>query len=304
MFNSKIVCTYLYCISKYGYPPKAEDSIKYIDEMIELGFQSIELEGIREDHLSKMFESRNKVSQKLISNNISLPFFCAVLPGLTSLDKIEQQKQFDLFDKGCQIANLFGSIGILDNAPLPPYEFPENIPISRHYDVNVLGSVSLPKGITWDYIWQHIIESYKNICDIAYTYKLSYQLHPAVGVLASSADGYLNLFNALQRDNLRFNIDISNQFAMKENVNLALHRLANHIDYIHISDNSGKKVEHLSIGDGIINWDKFYETLDIINFNGHIGIDIGGAESTVDNLDSAYKNAAIHISKNWMKVNV
>ncbi len=34
---------------------------------------------------------------------------------------------------------------------------------------------------------------------------------------------------------------------MKDNLALSLHRLKDHIDYIHISDNRGQKVEHLNV---------------------------------------------------------
>ena len=41
-------------------------------------------------------------------------------------------------------------------------------------------------------------------------------------------------------------------------------------------------MEHLAIGQGKIRWDVFFETLETIDFRGHIGIDIGGAESDVE----------------------
>ncbi len=288
----KIVCTYLYTISKYGYPPKAEDTTSYIDEMNSLGFNTIELEGIREDHLLKVYNIRHEIKLKLSNLNLQLPYFCAVLPGITSLDHKKQQVQFDLLDKACKAAKLFGSHGILDNAPLPPYQFPKNIPVTRHYDTDVLGNVTLSKDYKWEFVWEHIIETYRNICDKTAEYGLTYQVHPAVGLLASSADGFLNLFDKVKRDNLRFNFDTANQFVMKENINLAFSRLAEHIDYIHISDNRGTKVEHLPLGEGNINWELFFETLDSNSFNGFIGLDIGGDETLINDLDTAYKDSA------------
>jgi sugar phosphate isomerase/epimerase len=304
IINSKIVCTYLYAISKYGYPPRAENTLDYIDEMTSLGFTSIELEGIRAEHLTKVYSLKNEIKRKLISENIQLPYFCAVLPGLTSLNSKEQESNFALLRKGCEIAKLFNAKGVLDNAPLPPYQFADDIPVTRHYDENVLASAALPKNKSWEYLWNHIVDAYKHICDIAAEYDLTYQLHPAVGVLSSNTDGFLNLFNAVNKDNLRFNFDTANQFVQKENLNLALKRLAGFIDYIHISDNRGIKVEHLKLGDGEINWEMFFETLCQIDFDGYIGIDIGGAESEVNDLDIAYSEAAKFITNNWKKLTV
>jgi sugar phosphate isomerase/epimerase len=297
MINSKIVCTYLYSITKYGYPPKADATLKYIDEMHGLGFNTIELEGIREEHLIEVTGMKKEIKKKLVNNDLQLPYFGAVLPGLTSLISKEQELQFDLLKKACEAAKLFGSQGILDNAPLPPYEFPSDIPVTRHYDEDILGSVSLPKKYNWKYVWDHIVETYRIICDITAEYGLTYQIHPAVGLLASSADGFLNLFNSVKKDNLRFNFDTANQYVMKENINLSFIRLAEHIDYIHISDNRGTKVEHLPLGEGKINWELFFETIDSQNFDGFIGLDIGGAETEISDIDKAYKDSAEFVMK-------
>ena len=97
-----------------------------------------------------------------------------------------------------------------------------------------------------------------------------------------------------------FNFDTSNQFIVKDNLALALRRLKDHVDYIHVSDNGGKRLEHLEIGKGVIRWDIFFETLDLINYKGLIGLDIGGSESGVADLNKAYQNSADWLEKNWL----
>ena len=84
---------------------------------------------------------------------------------------------------------------------------------------------------------------------------------------------------------------------------LSLRRLTDSIDYIHLSDNRGLQVEHLTPGQGVINWDTFFETLDLIGFNGLIGLDIGGAESQVGDIDEAYKKSAQWLAERWKKLN-
>ena len=299
MYDKKIICAYLYIITKYGYPPPAKDTVKYIREMKDLGFKSIELEGVRENHLSEMYDLRFEIKDELNKLDLSLPYFCAVLPGLTSPDKSERNRQLKLFEKGCEIAKTFGSDGILDNAPLPPYVFPENIPVVRHYDENVIASAAFPGNLSWSEFWDYLAGTLREACDIASAYGLTYQLHPSIGVLSSNTDGFLYLNDAVKRDNLRFNLDTANQFAMKENLSLSLRRLAGFIDYIHISDNRGCKVEHLKIGEGNINWRVFMDTLKEISFTGYMGLDIGGEESEVDNLNEAYISSA-----NWLNTNI
>lgn len=53
-FDPWIVACYLYPITRYGYPPPAEHTERYVQELHALGFQSIELEGIHAQHLSHM----------------------------------------------------------------------------------------------------------------------------------------------------------------------------------------------------------------------------------------------------------
>ncbi len=96
-------------------------------------------------------------------------------------------------------------------------------------------------------------------------------------------------------------MDTANQFFLKDNLLLSLQRLEGHIDYIHVSDNRGFRVEHLVPGDGNIPWESFFETLDRVNYKGLWGIDIGGAESDVTDYNSAYRTTAGWIHENWFK---
>lgn len=292
MIDPRITCCYLYTISKYGYPPAAEDTLKYLDEYKSMGFQSVELEGIRKDHLEKVYKIRKQIAVRIKEHKLEVPYFCIVLPGLSSADANERKENLDLFRKGCEIAHLLGSKGVLDNAPLPPYQFPDDIPVVRHYHEDVILSAKFPKDLNWKNYWDQMVETYREACDIASEYNLTYQMHPALGVLSATTDAFLYFHDAVGRDNLRFNFDTANQYFLKDNLQLSIRRLADYIDYIHISDNGGNRVEHLAIGDGVIRWEDFFETLDMIKFKGHFGIDMGGAESVVEDLDTAYINAA------------
>ncbi|VAX25427.1 hypothetical protein MNBD_IGNAVI01-1832 [hydrothermal vent metagenome] len=298
-FSENIVCAYLYSITKYGYPPPAENTLKYIDEMASLGFQSIELEGIREEHLNKVYELKDDITQKLNKLELSVPYFCVVLPKLSSPDSEVIKHQLKTFEKGCEIAKQFGAKGVLDNAPLPPYQFPEDVPVVRHYGEEEIGTAYFPDNLDWKNYWDRLTATYSECCDIAANYDLTYQLHPALGLLSSNADAFLKFYDDVNRENLRFTFDTANQFAMKENLSLSLIRLAEFIDYIHISDNGGGRIEHLQLGKGKIRWDVFFDTLKKTKFNGYFGIDIGGDESSVADLDSAYIHAAEFLEKQF-----
>ena len=292
MFSERIVSCYLYVITKYGYPPPAKDSRKYLEEMKALGFKSVELEGIREEHLGEMYDIRNDVAMWAKELELSIPIFCIVLPGLSSPVEAERNTSLALFEKGCDVAAAVGAKGVLDNAPLPPYHFPEDIPIVRHYDEDVLRSAAVPDDLDWSSYWDQLVDAYRQACDIAAARNLTYQMHPCLGVLSATTDAFLYFYEAVGRDNLRFNLDTANQFMMQDNLAFSLIRLKGLVDYIHVSDNPGDRVEHLEPGKGAINWDVFFETIDRVGYKGHFGVDVGGHESRVDDLDNAYRNTA------------
>ncbi len=200
----KLVCCYLYPITKYGYPPPAKDTIKYIEEMRDLGFSTIELEGIREQHLSEVFDLRHQIKDKLDEFKMTVPYFCAVLPGLSSADKEERDKNITLFEKGCKTAAHLGSKGLLDNAPIPPYQFPSEIPVTRHYDGEVMMKARFPDNLAWNIYWEGLVKTFQQLCDIAADYGLTYQLHPSLGTLSATAEGFLHFYEAVGRKNLKF----------------------------------------------------------------------------------------------------
>ncbi|MBN2460508.1 MAG: sugar phosphate isomerase/epimerase [Candidatus Cloacimonetes bacterium] len=297
--HAGIVACYLYVITKYGYPPPAKDTPRHLIELKALGFKSVELEGIRKEHLEEMYALRNQIKTDAETLDLKIPVFCIVLPGLSSPDTNERQQNLELFEKGCQVAEYIGAISVLDNAPIPPWSFPKGIPVSRHFDEKILANVTIPRGLQWHRYWEVLIETYRAACDLAAQRGLDFHLHPCYGALVHSTDAFLLFAENVKRDNLRFNLDTANQFFMKDNLFLSLLRLKDHIDYIHLSDNRGYCIEHLPACDGTIEWDKFFEGLDRIGFNGIFGIDVGGAETGIEDLDAAYRTTAAWLTEKW-----
>lgn len=295
-FSEQITSSFLYTITRYGYPPAADRMGLYLKEMASLGFRSVELEGIGIDHLANVYAKRKTIKEALVQQELSLPVFCAVLPGLGSADPKVRRSNLNAFEQGCELAAYLEAPGILDNGPLIPYTFPKDMEIHRHYSIDVLPHVRLPLDLVWKEYWQGLTETFQLACGIAERYGLKYYLHPCIGSLTETTDGFLLLRSAVERDNLRFNLDTANQFFARENLALALMKLEGQLDYIHISDNHGVRVEHLSPGDGVIDWDIFFSTLQTIKFKGHLSIDVGGAESGIKNIDDAYLHTA-----NWLE---
>ena len=61
-FHKEIVACYLYIITRHGYPPDAAKSLEYLHEFKDLDYSSIELEGIREEHLNGVHALGSRIS--------------------------------------------------------------------------------------------------------------------------------------------------------------------------------------------------------------------------------------------------
>ncbi|HPO82985.1 MAG TPA: sugar phosphate isomerase/epimerase, partial [bacterium] len=72
----KISCCWLYAISKYGYPPGIENVFKALKEMADMGFEYVELEGVREENLKEVYSNREKIKDHCENLGVKIINFC------------------------------------------------------------------------------------------------------------------------------------------------------------------------------------------------------------------------------------
>jgi len=291
-FSPQITCAYLYPITLYGYPPDIKNTVSHIAEMAGMGFSSIELEGIGASNIKYLAEHYNEIGEALIKYNCRLPVLCLVLPQLGSANTERQQEALEWFQMGCEVARKLGAAGVLDNGPLLPLEYPVDAPILRHYSESLLNNLALPDHFVWSQYFDSLVNTFRKACGIAEKNGLIYHLHPCEGSLITTTDSFLQFHDAVNCSNLFFNMDTANQLYFRDNLMLSVLRLADKISYIHLSDNSSNRVEHLVPGDGNIHWPRFFEALRSVGFKGNFGLDIGGAESGIADIQDAYLHSA------------
>lgn len=257
-----------------------------------LGFASMELLGLHEEHLATLHHRRENLRQALKAHGMRVPFLGVIFPGLASLKKEERLKNMEGFQKACELAEYLGAGGIVDYAPMPPLQLPLTTKPGRHYEQEILHNSRPPRGLDWTAYWRNLIDTYRQVCDLAAQRDLVYHIHPYPGLLVSNTDAFLLFQEEVGRGNLRYVLDIAHHFLQRENLVLALFRLKDYLEYIHISDNSGERIEHLEPGQGKIRLDLFFEALVEFRYKGYIGIDIGSEAGEVVNLEGAYGIAA------------
>jgi sugar phosphate isomerase/epimerase len=301
LFSPQVICAYLYPITLYGYPPDIRDTVKHIKEMYELGFSSIELEGIGAFNIEYLYHHHEAIGEALAKYNCHLPVLCLVLPQLGVADQRRHAEALEWFEMGCELAHKLGATSVLDNGPLLPLEYPADAPILRHYSEDLINSFGLPTGFVWERHHEALVDTFRKACHIAAKHQLLYHLHPCEGSLITGTDSFQNFSDAINCTNLFFNLDTANQFYFRDNLALSVLRLAEKISYIHISDNRGDRVEHLAPGKGSIHWDSFFEALRTVGFKGSFGIDVGGAESGITDMADAYRCSAEWLQENIKK---
>ncbi len=292
MYSPRLICSYRYALSHYGPPAPETDMVEQLKRMQRLGFASAEIQIFGPEHFVAVEEQTSAIREYARANQLSLPYLATAFPALSSTDPKESQAALQMFGRACVVAEKLGARGIVDMAPLPPLEFPKNAAIHRKYDAGVLAVSPLKDNIDWFSHWENLLDGYRQACDMASTHNLTYSVHPTVGSMVSNTDAFLYLHEEIARNNLRFAMDTASQFLVRDNLILSLLRISDLIDLIYVSDNDGTHSEHLGPGEGSVRWDQFFDYLIKIRFKGHLAVDVGGINTSVDSIDSAYQITA------------
>lgn len=283
----KISCCWLYAITKYGYPPSLADTFRVLKEMKALGFENVELEGVRRENLLAVYERRQELKKFCDGEGLKVINFCPVLPSSVSLEPKEREGARDLFKRGIEIANLFGCATIQCDSFTPPLKFrgdspyKESISFGRHF------SVEIDPAFAWASQWGAMAESFSFFTQEAKKAGLKFCVEPRVGEMLSNTDSILRMMDTIGDDNFGAVLDTAHLNAQKEILALSVEKLGRRIFYIHAADNDGRVNEHVAAGRGTVDWDGVFQGLKKHQFSGYVAVDVG----MVQNLDEQYRES-------------
>lgn len=281
----KICCCWLYAISKYGYPPSLENTFKVIREMKEMGFETIELEGVRERNLLEVFESRKKIKSFCEQLSLKVVNFCPVLPDLVSSDPKKKEKALELFEVALEIALYFRTQTIQIDSYTPAIQYKEGrIPEATMDRYDEVYQVMVDPKFSWQREWEALLDGISRCNEIAKRSGLRLCLEPRVGENVSNTDAMLRLFDAIPDRNFGAVLDTGHQNAQKEILPLSIEKLGDRIFYVHVSDNDGRTNHHLPLGQGTIDWEGVFLALKKHKFEDYVAIDLGH----IPNIDQEY----------------
>jgi sugar phosphate isomerase/epimerase len=78
--------------------------------------------------------------------------------------------------------------------------------------------------------------------------------------------------------------------------------LGKRIFYVHASDNNFLTEDHLEVGKGGIDWANVFKALKKHNYQGYIGIDVGGKAEIKNTLDTMYTNSKKYLEEQMQKI--
>lgn len=283
----KISCCWLYAITKYGYPPSLADTFRVLKEMKALGFENVELEGVRRDNLLRVYERRQELKSFCDGEGLRVVNFCPILPGSVSLERPEREESWELFQRGIEIANLFGCATIQCDSFTPPLKFRGDSPYKENVSYGKHFAVEVDPAFDWARQWEAMAESFSFFTREARKAGLKFCVEPRVGELLSNTDAILRMMDAVGDDNFGAVLDTAHLNAQKEILALSVEKLGRRIFYVHAADNDGRVNDHVAAGRGTVDWDGVFQALKKHGFTGYVAVDVG----MVQDLDAQYRES-------------
>ncbi|MBZ5561424.1 MAG: sugar phosphate isomerase/epimerase [Acidobacteriia bacterium] len=283
----KLSCCWLYAITKYGYPPSMDDTFRVLGEMRALGFENVELEGVRRENLTQVYKSRFELKKFCDRQGLRVINFCPVLPGSVSLSRKERKDSWDLFKRGIEIAKLFGCSTIQGDSFTPPLKFRGDSPYKESISYGKHFTVEIDPKFKWQRLWDAMAESFSFFAREARKAGLKFCVEPRVGELLSNTDALLRMMDEVGDDNFGAVLDTAHLNAQKEILALSVEKLGKRIFFVHAADNDGRVNDHVAAGRGTVDWDGVFQGLKKHKFSGYVAIDVG----MVPDIDVQYRES-------------
>jgi len=268
---------WLYAITKYRYVPGLEEILAAIDDAKRLGFQYMEMEGVG-PQLYTVAKNKDIIKKRCDANGVKLIDFVPVLPDTMSTDPQKRRKALKDFQLGCELGAYFET-GMVQadtfHLPVhvePPYDISKDFEYAyRPPSINVESEFNF-----WRFFEEVVVPSISECNDMAKDHGLKLCIEPRTWETISNAWALELLWREIKSENLGAVLDVAHLAAQKMSPVQCVEMLGKRIFYVHASDSNFLTEDHLEIGTGSIDWKLLLIALKKHNFQGYIGIDIGG----------------------------
>lgn len=289
----RISCCWMYAITKYGYPPSVEDSLRALEDIARLGFSYTEMEGVREENMVAVHRRRHEFRRRAEDLGLRFVNFCPVLPEAIDMEPARHRRGLELFDMAIETAVYLGSEMIQLDSFTPPIKFVGEAPYKDAMRYGLQFRVEVDPAFSWPRFWEHFVDTVSRCNARAKAAGLKMNIEPRVGETVSNTDSLLRLFDAVGDDNLGAVLDTAHLHGQKEILPLSVEKLGRRITYVHAADNDSRTNAHLALGEGTIDWIGVLAALRKQGFDGCIALDMG----QVPDVDRDYAASKVFLER-------
>ena len=275
MKEREIGVAWLYVLSKYGFPPDVEGTLRGLDDIARMGFSVCELESVGAENFQELRANRERIQRKLDEHDLKVANYIAVIPDLVSDDAARRMAARELFAEAAAFAATFGCGVIQSDSFLPPVEIIDNPLYEDDVHFERSTRIRVPRGFDWPGYWGVLVDTFQACADIASDQGLRLAIEPRVGETLSNSDALLRLIDHTGSADLGVVFDAAHLHAQRELLPLSIHKLAGRIFHVHIADNDGTTNRHAAPGSGTIDWAEVLQALDDVGYAGPLMLDIG-----------------------------
>ena len=138
------------------------------------------------------------------------------------------------------------------------------------------------------------------VLSLAEELKIHLLVEPEPDLLIENSNQFLNFIEKFDSKYIGLNFDIGHFFCVKEDPSKLIYEMQDYIHHIHLEDiDSSRKHFHLIPGHGIIDFKKIFQSLNSINYNGFVTVELypyqenpqQAAMESMKFLNSVFKNA-------------
>lgn len=282
----KLGITYLFTISRFGYPPSLEGDLEALKLISDMGFHYLEMEGLGAEHARRVFTNKQRFKEAFARYGIHVHNFCVVDPELVSMDDDKRKAAYERYKRTLDIGVEFGAetIHIASYAPPVNYIGARPYQLGEDYAIRDTFRLRVSEGFEWQRVWDVLVESCRFTAEHAARYGRTVLMEPRTGEIVCSVDSMIRLIRDVDMPNFKANFDVGHFSAQRENVVLALHKLKGMFANIHIADNDPKTSEHLCLGHGAVDFSEFFMTLKQMGYEGYLGLDLTDSPRLVENI--------------------
>lgn len=122
---------------------------------------------------------------------------------------------------------------------------------------------------------RRFLEALREIIPVAEEAGVSLGIEPEPGLLIETSDQFLRFMEKVDSPVVGLNLDIGHHFCVGEDPAAVVRKLAPFIRHVHVEDIAGTRVHrHLIPGDGAIDFDAVFESLDSVGYAGWVTVEL------------------------------